>query len=169
MNENVRPRPGAIPASHTDGDIKLTVSCVDAQPYQTALRTLITANHILHYHHVLDAYGHISFRHPNNAEVFVMSGDRAPALVSSAADLIEYRVLNNMPIDANAGKGFSERWIHCEIYKRYPQVNSVVHSHSEAVIPYTMNGVPMRPTFHIAGFLGISTLLCDQCASFQAH
>lgn len=28
------------------------------------LSTLITANHILHYHDILDAYGHVSVRNP---------------------------------------------------------------------------------------------------------
>jgi ribulose-5-phosphate 4-epimerase/fuculose-1-phosphate aldolase len=59
-----------------------------------------------------------------------------------------------MVVDPKSKKGYQERFIHSEIYKRFPHVNSVVHSHSEAVLPYTMSGVPMRPTFHIAGFLG---------------
>ncbi|EKD19893.1 class II Aldolase and Adducin domain-containing protein [Drepanopeziza brunnea f. sp. 'multigermtubi' MB_m1] len=83
-----------------------------------------------------------------------MSGDKAPALVSSQADLIPYNVSDASPVDPKSKKGYQERFIHSEIYKRFPHVNSVVHSHSEAVLPYTMSGVPMRPTFHIAGFLG---------------
>ena len=116
--------------------------------------TLITANHILHYNKVVDAYGHISFRDPSDPSIFVMSGDKAPALVASPADLIRYWVKDSMPVDPKAKKGYQERFIHSEIYKRFPEINSVVHSHSEAVLPYTMSGVPMKPAFHIAGFLG---------------
>jgi ribulose-5-phosphate 4-epimerase/fuculose-1-phosphate aldolase len=83
-----------------------------------------------------------------------MSGDRAPALVSSHSDLIKYHVSDGSPVDPRSKKGYQERFIHSEIYKRFPEVNSVIHSHSEAVLPYTMNGVAMKPTFHIAGFLG---------------
>jgi ribulose-5-phosphate 4-epimerase/fuculose-1-phosphate aldolase len=83
-----------------------------------------------------------------------MSGDAAPALVSSPSNLIEYYVSDSSPVDPKAKKGYSERFIHSEIYKRFPHINSVIHSHSEAVLPYTMNGVAMQPTFHIAGFLG---------------
>jgi ribulose-5-phosphate 4-epimerase/fuculose-1-phosphate aldolase len=83
-----------------------------------------------------------------------MSGDRAPALVSSPFDLIEYKISDSSPVGLSSKKGYQERFIHSEIYKRYPGVNSVIHSHSEAVLPYTMNGVPMKPAFHIAGFLG---------------
>jgi len=90
-----------------------------------------------------------------------MSGDRAPALVSSPLDLIEYKVLDSSPVDPNSKKGYQERFIHSEIYKRYPEVNSVIHSHSEAVLPYTMSGVAMKPTFHIAGFLGTNVPIYD--------
>jgi ribulose-5-phosphate 4-epimerase/fuculose-1-phosphate aldolase len=118
------------------------------------LQTLITAYHILHYQNVVDAYGHVSFRHPDKPDVFIMSGDKALALVSSPSDLIEYHVSDSSPVDPNAKKGYQERFIHSELYKRFPDINSVVHSHSQAVVPYTMNGVAMQPAFHIAGFLG---------------
>jgi ribulose-5-phosphate 4-epimerase/fuculose-1-phosphate aldolase len=90
-----------------------------------------------------------------------MSGDRAPALVSSHADLIEYRISDSSPVDPSSKKGYQERFIHSEIYKRFPEVNSVIHSHSEAVLPYTMSGVAMKPTFHIAGFLGTHVPIYD--------
>ncbi|KAE9370319.1 arad-like aldolase/epimerase [Stipitochalara longipes BDJ] len=125
------------------------------------LDALISANHILHYHHVLDAYGHISLRHPENHDVFIMSGDRAPALVSSHSDLIEYNISDSSPVHPASKKGYQERFIHSEIYKRFPEVNSVIHSHSQAVLPYTMSGVAMKPTFHIAGFLGTHVPIYD--------
>ncbi|KAL5328810.1 hypothetical protein ACEPPN_002318 [Leptodophora sp. 'Broadleaf-Isolate-01'] len=124
------------------------------------LETLVLANNILHYHNVVDAYGHVSLRHPEKPDVFIMSGDKAPALVSSQSDLIPYYVsnasaaTNSVSVDPSSKKGYQERFIHSEIYKRFPHINSVVHSHSDAVLPYTMSGVPMKPTFHIAGFLG---------------
>ncbi|ESZ96094.1 hypothetical protein SBOR_3571 [Sclerotinia borealis F-4128] len=83
-----------------------------------------------------------------------MSGSTAPALVSSISDLIQYNVSDSSPVDPNAKMGYQERFIHSEIYKRFPDINCVVHSHAEAVVPYTMNGVQMRPTYHLAGFLG---------------
>ena len=59
---------------------------------------LITANHILHHHGVVDAYGHISIRHPQNRDIYIMSGYIAPALVSSRDDLIEYWVKDSEPV-----------------------------------------------------------------------
>lgn len=37
------------------------------------LSTLITANHILSYHNVLDSFGHISVRNPNTNTTFFIA------------------------------------------------------------------------------------------------
>lgn len=121
---------------------------------EETLHDLITANHILHYHNVLDAYGHISVRNPTNPSRFFLSYSLAPALISSTTDLIEYHISDASPVNSTA-KGYSERFIHSEILKQYPSINSVVHSHSEAVLPYTVSGVPLQAAFHMAGFLGL--------------
>lgn len=130
----------------------------------TVFNTLITGLHILHYNGVLDAYGHMSVRNPNNGSNFFMSRNLAPALVANSSDLVEYYVEDAAPVDPNAPSGFIERYIHSELYKRFPSINSVVHSHSPQVIPYTFSGVPLRPSIHMAGFLGmhkIPTLVCS--------
>ena len=117
-------------------------------------RTLITASHILHYHEILDGYGHVSVRHPTNPDQFLMSRYVAPAIISSPSDLIVYWVKDAEPVDPNSGKGYSERCIHSECFKRYPSVQCVVHSHSMAVVPFGISGVPIKPCYHMAGFLG---------------
>lgn len=122
--------------------------------------TLITGLHILHYNGVLDAYGHLSVRNPNNGSNFFMSRNLAPALVANSSDIVEYRVEDASPIDPNAPSGFIERYLHSEIYKRFPSINSVVHSHSPQVVPYSISGVPLRPAIHMAGFLGVYHVLC---------
>ena len=124
---------------------------------QQTYRTFIAGCHILHYHNVVDAYGHLSFRHPFNPNIFVMSRYIAPGNVSSSSDLIEYHVESAEPVDPKSAKGYSERCIHSECYKRFPSVNSVIHSHSEAVVPYGISGVPLRACYHMAGFLGNRT------------
>jgi ribulose-5-phosphate 4-epimerase/fuculose-1-phosphate aldolase len=40
-----------------------------------------------------------------------------------------------------------ERYIHSEIYKQYPGVNSVIHSHASAVVPYTISGTEFFSSF----------------------
>ncbi|KAK4227458.1 class II aldolase and Adducin N-terminal domain-containing protein [Podospora fimiseda] len=128
------------------------------EDYDAALRRearkYIYASHILHHHGVLDAYGHISFRHPFKSDIFIMSRNTASALVSSPEDLIQYYIESSRPLDPlKVKESYLERFIHSEIYKQYPQINSVVHSHSETVIPYTVNRVRLRPVLHLAGFL----------------
>ncbi|KAK0736122.1 class II aldolase and Adducin N-terminal domain-containing protein [Apiosordaria backusii] len=114
----------------------------------------ISALHILHYHDALDAYGHLSVRHPLMRNTFIMSRNMAPALVSSADDLITLTVDGARPTNPlNQNQLFTERFIHSEIYKQYPGVNAVVHSHCQSVLPFTINRVRLRPCIHLAGFL----------------
>lgn len=118
------------------------------------LSTLITANHILHYHHVLDAMGHISVRNPANNASFFLALQLGPAVVRGPHDIGEYLVADGTGVNGTQG-GYAERFIHSEILRRYPDVNSVVHSHAEDVLPYTvLRGVSVQPTYHMAGFLG---------------
>ena len=49
---------------------------------------LITASHILHFHGIFDAYGHISVRNPDDPTSFFLSMSKAPALLSSAEDIV---------------------------------------------------------------------------------
>jgi ribulose-5-phosphate 4-epimerase/fuculose-1-phosphate aldolase len=118
------------------------------------LSTLITANHILHYHSVLDAYGHVSVRNPENASTFFLSKSLAPALVSSAEDIVELNVADASPIYPNSPKTFLEKFIHSGILKRFERVNVVIHSHSPQVLSYTITDVPLKAVYHMAGFLG---------------
>lgn len=120
----------------------------------SVLKTLITANHILHYHSVLDAYGHLSVRNPDNASTFFISRSLAPALVSSASDIVELNIADASPVDPNSPRSFLERYIHSEVLKRFDNVNCVLHSHSPQILPYTVTDVPLKAVYHMPGFLG---------------
>jgi len=123
-----------------------------AGPVEPALiEDLVAASRILADQGVLDAFGHVSLRHPGEPGRFLMSRSLAPALVT-AADLVEHDLDGN-GIDADGRGLFLERFIHGEVYRARPDVNAVVHSHSPAVIPFGVVAVPMRALFHSAGFL----------------
>ncbi|KAF2193699.1 arad-like aldolase/epimerase [Zopfia rhizophila CBS 207.26] len=124
--------------------------------YKTQLQLLISANHILHHHGLVDAFGHISIRNPLNSSEYIIAqyNPGAPALVSSLDDFIEYNVDDSTPAYEPQPKGYSERFIHGEIFRRFPSVNCIVHSHSEKVISFTVAGATIKPVFHMAGFLG---------------
>lgn len=121
--------------------------------------TLITANHVLHYNSVVDAYGHVSVRNPSNPNTFFLSASVAPALVSNLDDLVEYKVEDASAVKEDAPRGYLERYIHSEIYKKYSEVNSVVHAHAEAVIPFSVSSVPLRAVFHMGGVVSIPSAI----------
>lgn len=112
---------------------------------------LVLASRILARHGVLDAWGHVSLRHPGNPERYLLSRARAPALVS-AEDIMEFD-LNSNPVDQRSRRIFVERFIHGEVYRARPDVNAVVHSHSPTMIPFSVTGEPMRAISHIASFM----------------
>jgi HCOMODA/2-hydroxy-3-carboxy-muconic semialdehyde decarboxylase len=71
----------------------------------------------------------------------------------TADDIMEFDE-DAQPVESQGRAVYLERFIHSEIYKARPDVNAVVHSHSPAVIPFGVTAVPLRPLFHISGFLG---------------
>jgi ribulose-5-phosphate 4-epimerase/fuculose-1-phosphate aldolase len=117
------------------------------------LSTLITSNHILHYHSDLDAMGHVSVRNPSTNTTFFIALQLGPAVVSGLSDIGEYHIADGSPVGDTVG-GYAERFIHSEILKKYPAVNAVVHSHAEDVLPYTILDARVKSTYHMAGFLG---------------
>ena len=119
---------------------------------QDHLSNLVLANHILVHEGVLDGFGHISVRDPANPQQFFIARSMAPALVTEA-DLVTCN-LDGEVVAPSGGKTYVERFIHSEIYKARPDVHSVVHSHSPAVIPFGVTGARLRPICHMSGFLG---------------
>jgi ribulose-5-phosphate 4-epimerase/fuculose-1-phosphate aldolase len=101
---------------------------------------------------VVDGFGHVSTRHDKDPNRYLLSRSMAPALVTED-DIMEFD-LDSTPIDQRGRAVYLERFIHGEIYKARPDVLSVVHSHSPAVLPYANTKVPLRPMNHISGFLG---------------
>ena len=117
----------------------------------SVLDDLAAAYRILAMEGVIDAYGHVSVRHPANPNRFLMSRSLGPALVTPA-DILEYD-LDSTPVDPRGRNSVLERFIHGEIYKARPDVMVVVHSHAPSVIPFSVTQVPLRPVFHMATFL----------------
>ena len=121
------------------------------QAGKTLIDELVAASRILAAQGVLDAYGHVSARSDKRADRFLMSRSRAPALVT-AADLMEHDA-DSEALPGDKRKGFIERYIHGEIYRRRPEVMAVVHSHSPSVIPFGVTRTRLRPIYHMASFL----------------
>lgn len=120
---------------------------------------LVSGNHILVHEGVLDGFGHISVRHPTDASLFYIARSMAPALVQ-AGDVLTCN-LDGEVVDEAGRKTYVERFIHSEIYRVRPDVQSVIHSHSPAMIPFGVTGARLRPICHMSGFLGASTPVYD--------
>ncbi len=116
---------------------------------------LAIANRILFNEGVLDGFGHISVRNPNDSNRFFIARSMAPALVTQD-DIVEVD-LDGVVHDPQGRRTYAERFIHSEILRARPDVHSVVHSHSPSVIPFGVTGYQLRPICHMSGFLGGST------------
>lgn len=111
---------------------------------------LVAANRILAMEGVLDGYGHVSARSDKDASRFLMSRSVAPQLVK-VADLMEHGA-DSEPVGDDR-RPYLERFLHGEIYRQRPDVMAIVHSHSEAVIPFGVTRAQLRPIYHMASFL----------------
>jgi len=125
---------------------------------------LAAASRILYTQGVVDGYGHVSMRHPHSPGHFFMSRAVAPATVVPD-DLLEF-TLDSVAVNANGRQAFFERFIHGEVYKARPDVNSVIHTHSSGVIPFSVTQTPLRPVFHNASFLHVGVPVWEIRESF---
>jgi HCOMODA/2-hydroxy-3-carboxy-muconic semialdehyde decarboxylase len=116
------------------------------------LRDLAIANRILAREGVVDAFGHISIRHPERTERYFMARSRSPELVT-VADLMEFE-LDGTPVDARGRTPYSERFIHGAIYETRKDVQSVIHNHSHEIIPYGITPIKLRPVLHVGAAIG---------------
>ena len=110
------------------------------------------ASRILAAKEILDAFGHVSRRAPDQSGHFLISRSLAPAQVTPT-DVVELR-LDGTPVEYAHVHLFLERFIHGEIYRMRPDVQAIVHSHATAVIPFTIvQAIAVQPVCHMCGFL----------------
>ncbi len=124
-----------------------------------AIYRLVAANRILANEGVVDAYGHVSIRHPDNPSHYLIARSRSPELVE-ASDIVEYS-LDGQAIPGNAPAPYLERYIHGAIYEKRPDINAVVHSHADAVLPFTISDSALRPVIHTASDMGENVPVWD--------
>ena len=113
---------------------------------------VVYANRILYDQGIVDGLGHVSVRHPEMDGVFLLSCNRVPGMVKRQ-DIVCYDLDGNA-VSQTTERPYLERFIHSEIYRARPDVVAVVHSHSPSVIPFAITHNPLKPVFHMSGFLG---------------
>jgi ribulose-5-phosphate 4-epimerase/fuculose-1-phosphate aldolase len=123
-----------------------------AAPRPDLIDDLVAANRVLSDQGVVDGFGHVSARHDMDPTRFLLARSMAPGLVS-ADDIMEFDLDGNA-LEPRGRALYVERFIHSEIYKAYPEIRAVVHSHSPSIIPFGITDVPLRPIYHMSSFLG---------------
>jgi ribulose-5-phosphate 4-epimerase/fuculose-1-phosphate aldolase len=127
---------------------------------------LMSANRILAREEVVDGYGHVSIRHPEHRDRFLLSRSRSPELVT--VDDIMTFTLDGKVVGDDPRPGYLERFIHGSIYAARPDVNAVVHSHAEDVVPYSISDVALQPVFHQAARIGAEIPVWEISEKFGA-
>jgi len=117
-----------------------------------AIRHLVIGNRILAHEGVVDGFGHVTVRHPQRPDRFLMSRARAPDCVE-VADLMEF-TLDGTPVDPKGRKPYLERFIHGAVYEARPEIMSVVHNHSPSTIPFGITAKRLRPLMHMCATIG---------------
>jgi ribulose-5-phosphate 4-epimerase/fuculose-1-phosphate aldolase len=138
---------------HPVGEVVSDSSNASQDPSSDLIADLVAANHILYDQGVVDAFGHVSVRHDKRPDRFLLARNMAPGSVK-ADDIIEFN-LDGEPVNARGRKVYLERFIHGELFRRRPEVMSIVHSHSHSIVPLSVvKGTRLQALFHMAGFIG---------------
>jgi ribulose-5-phosphate 4-epimerase/fuculose-1-phosphate aldolase len=115
--------------------------------YQVAL-----ANRMLANEGVLDAFGHVSLRHPADPGRYLLSRSRSPGLIEPD-DILEF-TLDSEPVAPPSVPLYAERVIHGCIYQARPDVMAVCHHHAPAVMPFCIAGLPIVAVFQLGAAAG---------------
>ena len=128
------------------------------------IEELALANRILAHEGVLDAFGHVSVRHPTDPGRYFLSRSRSPLLIEPD-DILEY-TLDSEPVRPPKVHLYAERVIHGCIYQARSDVRAVCHHHAPAVMPFCVAGKPIIPVFHLGAAGGLDMPFWDQQDEF---
>jgi ribulose-5-phosphate 4-epimerase/fuculose-1-phosphate aldolase len=125
---------------------------------------LVLSGRILAAERIVDSFGHVSARHPERSDRYLMPQVRAAELVR-ADDVLTFD-LDDAPQPATTLRVFSERRIHGAIYRMRPDVMAVCHHHAPALMPFCVSGAPLVPVFHLGATMGPRVPLWDSQHGF---
>jgi len=128
-------------------------------------RRLVAANRILAREEVVDAFGHVSLRDPDNAKRYIMARSRSPELVEFG-DLIRFEE-DGRSLDPGNRTPYGERMIHGAVYEARSDVNAVVHNHAYSLLPFGITGRTLEPVVHVASVIGSKIPLWDIRTKFN--
>src|SRR5271156_4182924 len=108
---------------------------------------LVTANRILANEGVVDSFGHVSARHPDNPRHYLLSRARAPERIERG-DIVEYKI-QGTAIEERRRPPYLELFFHGAFYEARPDVHAVVHNLPPSVIPFGVPVKPLKPLLHL--------------------
>lgn len=114
---------------------------------EQAIEELVTANHILSNENILEAFGHVSVRDPENPEHFLLSRSKSPLFVEKE-DILVHDFDGNV-LSETKFKPYAERILHAQIYKARPDVMAICHHHAMPLMPFTTTGIELKPVIHM--------------------
>jgi ribulose-5-phosphate 4-epimerase/fuculose-1-phosphate aldolase len=128
-------------------------------------RDLVAANRILGHEGILDAYGHVSARHPDRAGHFLLCPARSPEYVETG-DVLEFDAEGEL-----AGKSdaipYVERFIHAGVYAARPDVMAVCHNHALSILPFSISRTArLRATINASRMFGDGVPVWDIADEF---
>jgi ribulose-5-phosphate 4-epimerase/fuculose-1-phosphate aldolase len=130
---------------------------------ERSIGDLVIANRILAMENVVDAYGHVSIRHPQKPDRYLLSRSLSPEFVTRE-DIIEF-TLDGQPIN-DERPPYLERFIHGAVYEARPEINAVIHSHAEDILPFSISRTPMCCVAHVASDMGSHVPVWDIADQF---
>lgn len=98
---------------------------------------VVAINRILGHEGILDAYGHVSLRHPDDPGRFLLSRARSPENVE-LDDILEFD-LSGETADRTGVPLYLERFIHAALYAARPEINAVCHNHTLSILPFSIS------------------------------
>src|SRR5262245_43560541 len=129
------------------------------------LNDLVIANRILANEDVVDAYGHVSVRHPERPDRFFLARSLAPEFITRD-DIVEF-TLDGKPVKEEKRAIYLERFIHGGILEARPDVMAVVHAHAEDTPPFGIaECTRLRPLIHSGSFIGSKVPVWDIADQF---
>src|ERR1051326_3553637 len=129
------------------------------------MQDLVIANRILAREDVVDAYGHVSVRHPDKPNHFLIARSLAPDLVGPE-DIVELD-LDGQPVRGDGPQLYLEPVTPAASFAARTAVMAVVHAHAEDPLPFGIAAATkLRPVIHAGSFIGSEVPVWDIADNF---
>ncbi|MBW3097251.1 class II aldolase/adducin family protein [Pseudohoeflea coraliihabitans] len=125
---------------------------------------LVTGTGILVNEGIMDVFGHVAVRDPDEAGIFWLARACAPARLR-ADDLLPFD-LDGSPIDETGDALYSERFIHAAVFRADPTATASCHHHAASIMPFCMGGQTLHAVSQTGAWMGCAVPLWDSRTKF---